>query len=87
MSDEEVRLLSRKLDRVLDVLNNHDETGEKGLVAKVAGLSNDLHSFIAQYNIDQAIKKSDIKWIAAIFGTLGTIAAFIGKFIIGLIFK
>lgn len=71
MSDEEVRQLSRKLDRVLDILNNDDETGEKGLVARVADLTSDFKGFVAQYNIDQAVKKGKATVWKIVWGAVG----------------
>lgn len=87
MSEVEVRALSKKLDRVLYILENDDSTNEKGLVATVADNEDMLRGFIAQYKIDKAIEARDKKWYATIFGIAGGILATIGKFVIGLMFK
>lgn len=87
MSDHEVEILNRKVDRILSFLDNDTASGRQGLVSEVADLKKWIHSHVAQYNIDQAIRKRDLKWTATIFSALGTTFIFIIKFLIGLIFK
>ena len=86
MSTEEVKALSRKMDRILFILDNDDDTGSKGLVARLDDLKSQFHDFVAQYNIDKAIKKGgDTVW-KIVWGAVGGTLVLIGKHLIGLIF-
>lgn len=71
MSTEEIRSLNHKVDKILFILNNDEDTGRKGLVAEVAELTADFHAFLRQYNIDQAVKRGkDVVW-KIIWGGIG----------------
>lgn len=91
MSEAAVNALNRKMDRVLDILENDDRTGEKGLVTQFGDLRQEFHAFLRQYNIDQAVKRGKdivwrIVWGAVGGGVLAALWAFI-KFLGTLIFK
>lgn len=85
MSSEEVTILNRKVDRILDILNNHDETNEKGLVTKVSDLTREFRKFVHQYDIDQAIKKGKATVWNIVWGAVGAFIIAMGKFLISLI--
>lgn len=82
MSDQEVAALSRKLDRVLSILENDNRTGDKGLVTQVSDLRDSFYGFRNQYNIDVAIRKTrDTIW-KIIWGSIGAILIEVVNFII-----
>lgn len=85
MSENEVRILNRKMDRILLILENDAGTGSKGLVTQVSDLRDNFHNFVHQYNIDQATKRGkDTVW-KIVWGAVGAGLLAVGKFIVGLI--
>lgn len=87
MSAEEVKLLSKKMDRVLNILENDPATGEKGVVAELNELKKAFYQFVNKYNIDQAIKKGkDTVW-KMIWGAAGAALLLIGKFVVSFAIK
>lgn len=91
MSEAQISAVNRRLDRILDILENDERTDEKGLVTRVSDLTCEFHSFRTQYNIDQAIKRGrDIVW-KIVWGIVGAgigagLWAFL-KFLGSLLFK
>lgn len=87
MSDAEVKSLSRKMDRILFILDNDEDTESKGLVAQFADLKKQFHSFVSQYNIDQAVKKGkDTVW-KIVWGSAGAALLLILKAAIAFVLK
>ncbi len=76
--------ISRKLDRVLLILDNDERTGTPGLVSRVTDIDRMLIAHIAQYNIDAAVRKRDQRWAAAIFGAIGSGIVIIVKALVSL---
>ena len=73
MSDAEVQVLNRKMDRILLILENDDHTETKGLVSQVADIRRDFHKFVADYNIDMAVKRGkDTVW-KIVWGFIGAL--------------
>ena len=85
MSGHEVAVLSRKMDRILNILENDESTGSKGLIAQVNELKNNFYKFVNKYNIDQAKKKGKETVWKIVWGTVGAGLLAVGKFLIGLI--
>jgi len=71
MSDEEVAILNRKMDKVLSILNNDGETGRPGLVAEVIDIRNKFVTFVAEYNRDKAEKVGKDKVWRIVWGAVG----------------
>jgi len=87
MSDEQVRQLNRKMDKVLAILHNDDDTGKPGLVAEVTEIRNKFVGFVAQYNIDQAVRKGkDTVW-RIVWGAVGAFLLLVAKFLGAIIIK
>lgn len=87
MSDAEVAILNRKMDKVLSILNNDKDNGTPGLVSQVTDLRQFVHQFVATYNVNEAVRARDQKWWIIIWSSLSTGMIFLGKFLIGLIIK
>lgn len=91
MSEAEIRVLTRKLDRVLDILENDEKTDEIGLVKKFSNLEQAFENFVKQYTIDVAVRKGkDIAnkaWWGIVGGAIMTALLALGKFILGIFFK
>lgn len=87
MSDAEVAILNRKMDKVLSILNNDKDNDKPGLVSEVTTLKQFVHQFVANYNINEAVRARDQKWWIIIWSSLSTGMIFLGKFLIGLIIK
>jgi len=85
MSDEEVAVLNRKMDKVLSILNNDGDTGRKGLVAEVADIRNIVVTHVAKYNLDKAEKAGKDKVWRIVWGAVGAALLWIGKAIAGAI--
>lgn len=83
MSDEEVAVLNRKMDKVLSILNNDGETGRPGLVAEVIDIRNKFVTFVAEYNRDKAEKSGKDKVWRIVWGAVGAGLLWIGKAIAG----
>lgn len=70
----DITTLDRKVDRILNILENDSRTNQKGLVTQVAELKNNFYGFRNQYNTDVAVKKTkDTIW-KVIWGAVGAIA-------------
>jgi hypothetical protein len=83
MSDEEVAILTRKIDKVINYLHNDEGTGEKGLIAKVNDLKRELTEFKVEYEKNQAVKKAQI----GIYGFLGGGILWLAKFLVELFYS
>jgi len=87
MSESEVRTLNKKVDKIILILQNDDETDKKGLVSEFIDLKRSFYVFVNQYNIDQALKKGkDTVW-KIVWGAVGASIITLGKFFIGLFLK
>jgi len=71
MSDEEVAVLNRKMDRVLGILESDGGTGRPGLVAEVAEIRNIVIGHIANYTKDKAEKKGADRVWKIVYGSIG----------------
>lgn len=71
MSDEEVAVLNRKMDKVLSILNNDNETGRQGLVSEVIDMRNQFAHFISEYNKDKSEKEGKDKVWKIVWGAIG----------------
>lgn len=71
MSDEEVAVLNRKMDRVLGILENDGGTGRPGLVAEVAEIRNIVIGHIANYTKDKAEKNGADRVWKVVWGSVG----------------
>lgn len=67
MSDKDVEVLKRDVQKILNYLHNDDGTGKKGLVAEVAQLQSDFSTFKRSYEDNQLVKKTAI----GIYGAIG----------------
>lgn len=67
MSETESALLSKKLDRVLFILENDDKTGRKGLVLSVYEIRHELDEVLEANRTAAAVKKGQM----AIYGAIG----------------
>lgn len=83
MSHEEVTVLTSKVDKILNYLHNDEDTGEKGLIAKVNDLKQELTDFKVEYEKNQAVKKAQI----GIYGFLGGGILWLAKFLVELFYS
>jgi len=83
MSDKDVEVLKRNVDKILLLLNSDDSTKRMGVVEKLDKLSSDFHQFINKYEQAQAVKKATI----GAWATIGGIVALVAKWIVTLIFE
>jgi hypothetical protein len=67
MSEKETSELSKKLDRVLYILDNDEKTGRKGLVSSVYEIRNELDDVLEANRTAEAVKKGQM----AIYGAIG----------------
>lgn len=72
MSDKDVEVLKRSVDRILQILENDDKTDSKGLVATVHTMQTDLYAFIQEYKKKEAITKAVKNTKLAIWGMIGS---------------
>jgi hypothetical protein len=82
MSDKDVEILKRSVDKILFYLHNDEGTGNKGLIAEVKQLSYDFNDFKRKYEDTELIKKTR----TAVYGGIGAgivlFIKYIGAFII-----
>lgn len=78
MSENEVRVLTDKVNQILHYLHNDEGTGEQGLVAKVTDLKKEVTEFKVEYEKNQAVKKAQI----GIYGFIGGGILWIAKFLV-----
>ena len=83
MSDKDVEVLKRDVQKILMYLHNDDDTGKKGLVFEVEKLQKDFSSFKTKYETAQAVKKATI----GVWATIGGVVALIAKWAVTLIFE
>lgn len=82
MSDKDVEILKRSVDKILFYLHNDEGTGNKGLIAEVKQLSHDFNEFKSKYETGQAVKKATIGVWATIGGFVALIARWVGTILI-----
>jgi len=83
MSDKDVEVLKRDVQRILSYLHNDEGTGEKGLVAEVRDLKANFSNFVSAYKLEKAVKKATI----GAWATIGGIVALVAKWIVTLVFE
>lgn len=71
MSDQEIEVLNRKMDRILFYLNNDGDTGKKGVIAQLESLSKDFYKFRDEYRTAQAVRTAKIGLIGSLGGVVG----------------
>ncbi len=81
MSDKDVEVLKRDVQRILNYLHNDEDTGTKGLVAEVAMLKKSFGDFMTIHKAEKAFKKGQI----VAFVAIGTAAGWALEFIIKLL--
>ncbi len=72
MSEHDVEVLKRDVQKILNYLHNDEGTGEKGLVAQVKLLQKDFSSFVSSYKTEQEVKRAKTGLIGAIAGGIMT---------------
>ncbi len=82
MSEIEVTELSRKLDRVLLILENDDKTGYKGLVHQTAENKKAIEEMLEKERLKEAVQAGKM----AVYGLIGGAVIWIITLIIKLIF-
>lgn len=82
MSDKDVEVLKRDVQKILSYLHNDDETGTKGLVAEVALLKKSFTDFTVSYKVEKAFKKGQIAVIATIGGGIAFFIELVVKFFV-----
>jgi len=83
MSENEVRVLNTKVDKILGYLHNDEGTGEKGLIADFKAHKKEFSEFKAKYETAQAVKKATI----GAWATIGGIVAYAAKWVVTLIME
>ena len=78
MSEHDVEVLKRDVQKILSYLHNDEETGIKGLVAEVSSLKKSFNDFIVAYSLEKAFKKGQI----AIIGSIGGLVTVVAELII-----
>lgn len=81
MSDKDVEVLKRNVDKILNYLHNDEETGTKGLVAELAELKRSFIDFKIKYDTSQAVKKATI----GAWATIGGLVALAAKWLVGIV--
>lgn len=83
MSDTDVEVLKKNVQKILNYLHNDEETGTKGLVAEVANLKSKFDEFIVSYKVEKAFKKGQITMLVFI----GSCCGLLMEWLIKIIFK
>jgi len=83
MSENEVRVLNNKVDRILGYLYKDEGTGEKGLIADFKLHEKKFNDFIVAYEKAQAVKKATI----GAYATIGGMIALVIKWVAGLLLE
>lgn len=71
MSERDVEILKRDVQKILNYLYNDEGTGKKGLVADVDKIKLDLYKFINDHNVSEQVKKARTSLIGMIAGAIG----------------
>lgn len=82
MSDKDVEVLKRDVQKILIYLHNDQGTGQKGLVAEVQDLKVKVDNFITSYEQSQAVRKSTIGAWATIGGFVALVAKWVASFVL-----
>jgi hypothetical protein len=82
MSDKDVEVLKRNVDKILNYLHNDEGTGAKGLVSEVAELKKSFSEFKIKYETSQAVRKATIGAWATFGGFVALAAKWVGSLII-----
>lgn len=83
MSDHDVEVLKRDVQKILFYLNNDEDTGEKGLVSAFRSHEKEFKDFKTKYEKEQAEKRARMGVYGAIGGAVLTFLVFIGKALFG----
>ena len=83
MSDRDVDVLKRDVQKILIYLHNDQGTGQKGLVAEVQDLKVKVDKFISKYEQAQAVKKATI----GAWATIGGVVALVAKYLVTFVFE
>lgn len=81
MSDKDVEILKRSVDKILFYLHNDEGTGNKGLIAEVKQLSSDFNDFKRKYEDTELVKKTR----TAVYGGIGASIVISLKYVISFI--
>lgn len=81
MSDRDVEVLKRDVQKILFYLHNDNGTGQKGLVAEVAEMRLKLEKIISDQKTAQAVKKATIGAWATIGGFMALLIKWVASFI------
>lgn len=81
MSDKDVEILKRSVDKILLLLNSDDDTKRMGVVEKLDKLSFDFNYFVTKYEQSQAVKKATIGAWATIGGLIALVLKSVASFI------
>lgn len=79
MSEKDIEVLKRDVQKILSYLHNDEGTGEKGLVAEFADHKIQFNKFVINYNNEQIEKKVKQGIYGAIGGGALAILIFIGE--------
>lgn len=82
MSDKDVEVLKRDVQKILFYLHNDNGTGQKGLVAEVAEMKVKLEKIITDQKTAQAVKKATIGAWATIGGVMALLIKWVASFIL-----
>lgn len=82
MSDKDVEILKRNVDKILFYLHNDEGTGNKGLIAEVKQLSHDFSEFKNKYDTSQAVKKATVGAWATIGGIIALFIKSVATFLL-----
>lgn len=72
MSERDVEILKRDVQKILNYLYNDEGTGKKGLVADVDKIKLDLYKFINDHKTSEEVKKAKYGLIGMIGGLIAT---------------
>lgn len=79
--------LGTKMDNINFILNNNHDTGKKGLVGEFQEHRQAFYNFVAQYNIDQAVKRGRNAVWTIVCGAIGAGLVFAAKAIVTILLK
>lgn len=81
MSDQEIEVINRKLDKISFYLNNDGDTGKKGVIAQVEQLSKDFYEFVDDYKRAVAVKNAKLGLLAFFGGCLAVVVEWVIKLV------
>lgn len=81
MSDKDVEILKRSVDKILFYLHNDEGTGNKGLIAEVKQLSIDFNDFKRKYEDTELVKKTRMTIYGGIGASIALFIKYLGTFI------